>query len=199
MQRSIARFFVLALGVGACGNADVDTSYGSLVLEPRANDGDAEATFAGTATIVASIGYGACLEEFYREHDADAFTGNDGKATVADWRGRLCDDESREQPIDCDVVAIEQTIADGPSRLVVTFAVTGEIESRELMVGPLPDSDSADCSGGALAGLHVGTDALVGRDADGIEIWTAQPLAESVAVVDQDTAVVVYARRVIAP
>jgi len=53
VRRPGSLFFV-AFVVGACGNANVATSYGSILLETRASDGDAEATFAGTATVVAS-------------------------------------------------------------------------------------------------------------------------------------------------
>ena len=194
-RMSRARSFVFALVAGGCGSGDFDPSYASIVLELHASDGDADATFAGTVTIAARVGYGHCIEQYYREHEGEAFANEDGKAVVAEWNDRLCDDDAPAQPIDCDVVAIEQTIAGGPSRLEVTYAVTGALEGRALAVGPLPDSFGADCPGGALPGLHVGADALVGRDAGGTEIWSAQPVDDTVAVVDQDTPVVLYASR----
>ena len=198
VQRLVGRGFVFAIVVAGCGSTEGEPTYGSIVLEMRAHDGDAEATFGGTATIVATVGYGTCIEEFYREHEDDVFTGPDGEATVDEWTDRLCDEDegSREEPLACEVAAIEQSIEGGPSRLVVTFAVMGAVDGREAVVGPFPDAGSSACTGGALPGLHVGADAVRGLDGEGNEIWTAQPDAEGLAVVDQAEHVVVFAVRV---
>ncbi len=196
------RLLVVTALVLACSESDSPTTYGDIALEVRSVDPDAATTFADTTSVVATIAYGACLDEFYREHDEDAFTGEDGKDAVDEWRGRLCDPEmvdEDEPAIACEVVALEQRLDGGLSGLVATFSVTGEIADRVLDVGPFPDQDGADCKGGALPSLYVGADSLVGRDVDDVAIWTARPIEDSVAVVDQAAPVLVYASRLAPP
>lgn len=196
------RLLVLAALAPACQDSDRATTYGDLELEVRSVDKDFAATFADTATIVATVAYGSCIDEFYRDHDEDTFAGADGKDAVSEWQASLCDPETfddDEPPIACEVVELEQRLAGGLTGLVATFSVTGEIADRFLRLGPFPDEDSADCKGGALPGLYVGADALVGRDADDVAIWTARPIEDSVAVVDQSAPVLVYATRLAPP
>jgi hypothetical protein len=199
---SARRVLVVAALAVACSESDAPTTYGDLVFEVRAADADPTATFEGTTTLVATVGYGACLDEHYREHDEDAFTSELGKEAVAEWSASLCDPEEADDPdlvIPCEVVALEQRVGGGLTGLAATYAVTGDIAGNQLRVGPFPDEDSTSCDGGALPGLHVGTDALVGRDAEDVVIWTANAIEGTVAVVDQRAPVVVYATRVAPP
>jgi hypothetical protein len=195
-RRSVAVVVFLA----ACGGSEREPTYGGVAIVVRSAEADPAATFDATATISATLGYGACLVDFYDEHDDDAFAESEGKAIVGEWRDALCEvDEAAAPAIACEVVGLEQHLDDGAPRLVATFSVTGEIEGRELAVGPFPDPASARCRGGALPGLHVGADALVGRDVDDVEIWRAEPTDDDIAVVDQAAPIGVYATRVPAP
>lgn len=186
--------------VAACGDdAELEPRYGDVVLERRSSDALPDTTFVGTDRIVATIEYGACLEEFYRDRDELAFTESEGRDVVDAWRDRLCDDDALADPIACEVAAIEQVLDSGPPRIVVTYTMIAGEEGSELAVGPFPDGASAQCRGGAVPGVRVGADSLVGLDPDGSEIWRGGSQPPTEAVVDQAPPIVIYAARVLPP
>ncbi|HET6583905.1 MAG TPA: hypothetical protein VFG69_10660 [Nannocystaceae bacterium] len=193
------RLAIVGLAVGCGDGAPAHPRYGDVVVELRSGDSDPDATFVGTDRIVATIEYGACLEQLYRDRDELRFTESEGRDAIEEWRDRLCDDDTLADPIACTVDAIEQVLDSGPPRSVVTYARrTGET-GTELAVGPLPDGPSAQCRGGAVPEVAVGAGAVVGLDPDGSEIWRGGSEPPTEAVVDQAAPIVIYAARVLPP
>lgn len=194
----------LVASVLACASGDDVERHGivKLALQPGAPiDPTMPDPFVGTARIVASAQYGDCLAQRYADHPRERFDGEDGADVVHEWIDRLCsDDVDLEMPIECTVESIVQRLDGGPSQLTITYVVTGALAGHELAVGPVPNESGARCPGGAVPELHVGGPGSVrGLDAAAVELWTAQDVASTDAVVDQGAAVTIYAVRVPAP
>lgn len=175
MQRRIG--LGMLLFAAACGPGDDEVlrnGYVRLELQREATHVPEPAS--STTRVTATLGYGECLSQFYRDNPAERQEGDIGAADFAGadaggegWRDRLCDGSVRATP-ECEVLAIEQ----GTEHLTVEYALDGVADNMVLVFGPLPTSATAECAGGLLPTVKViANDAIRGENADGATVWQA--------------------------
>jgi hypothetical protein len=178
MQRRIG-MGVLVLAA-ACGSGDDDVLRNGYVrLEVQHAVLQEPDDQARTTTVVATLRYGECLSEFYREHPADRQEGEIGSADFSDadaggegWLDRLCDGSVRATP-ECEVLSIEQRLED-VEQLTVRYQLDGIVDNTVLVFGPLPTAATAKCAGDSLPTVKVvASDAIRGEAADGATVWQA--------------------------
>jgi hypothetical protein len=172
----------------AC-NEEEPEDFGTIRIEMSPLAGNTD-MFAGTTEIVATVHYETCLQDFYLNRQPTyQQTGPDGAAVFEDWATRLCTDEFSNIP-DCEVTSIKQELLD--VNQVYTLAVTFKIKDpstiayREVHVGPLPVEDFAKCGDNDRPRVELQQSGLVGKDAQGTQIWRISTLPGSnVAVANQ--------------
>ncbi|WAS94206.1 hypothetical protein [Nannocystis punicea] len=148
--------------------------------------------FAGTAKIRITLKYDQCLIDYYtKRHPEHAFDAPEGAAIVDDWRARLCD-ELPDALVPCEVESLAQTLDEGASKfeLAVTYQIgdPAQIDGRRLLWGPGPVDAVAECEGQLPSvRMTLPTD-LVGLDAEGTELWSAQSWSNPVSVFKNDAA-----------
>lgn len=151
--------------------------HGVVKLQLVRQDG-ADDPFAGTARIVATMRYGECLETFYAAHPELRQDGPEGEAVFGaaalggeGWFDRLCAPMLDDQ-IACETIGIAQDLGIA-QQLTVVYAVTGPIEDRVLLFGPLPTVVTAECAEGLAPTVRVNPEGAVAGTADnGTELWS---------------------------
>ncbi|WP_181197629.1 hypothetical protein [Enhygromyxa salina] len=159
-------------------------NFGTVRIELEPVNGAVE-IFDGTVEVVATVNYEACLVDFYLSRQSTyKKDGPDGAPVFSDWESRLCSDFT-DIP-DCEVSSIEQTLLDVNDvyRLAVTYKIndSSTLPYRELHVGPIPVEEFAACSGGEGAIVGLAPNGVVGKNADGDQIWrisTVPPQTEA--------------------
>jgi hypothetical protein len=191
MRRTSPTLVVLALaGVGGCEWFANEGAHGIAIVELRAHETSETDVFAqtGRAQIIAK--YGACLRDFYAREPQWTFDGDEGErlfdGVALDWRAALCDGESLDVPMACDVFALEQIVGDSP-RLLNEYTVEPPLQYHELAVGPLPAARLAECEEGSPT---VIVESVVGKSAEGEELWRASIEGSVIARVDDPRPVV---------
>ena len=151
----------------------------SVEVEPQPD----ETVFAGTATVVATVHYESCLEDFYLnrrpEYQSD---GTEGSMVFAEWTERLCStDEFGVDLPDCEVKDITQNLFTDTDvySLVITYEIKDpmSIAYREFKIGPLPTEDFAACPDGRPL-VELRQTGLLGKDANGSNIWRIASLPD---------------------
>jgi hypothetical protein len=168
--------------------ADVDENFGTIRIEMAPLAGATE-MFIGTTEVVATVHYETCLQDFYMNRNPTfQQDGPDGAAIFEEWVGRLCSDFD-DLP-DCEVTKIEQTLI--PDNDVYTLKVTFKINDpstlayREVHVGPLPVEAFAGCGSESAPTVELQQTGLLGRNAQGQNIWRISTLPGSnVAIANQ--------------
>lgn len=169
--------------------ADEPEDFGTVRIEMAPLFGASE-MYNGTTEIVATVHYETCLQDFYLNRQPTyQQNGPDGAPVFEDWATRLCTDEFGDIP-DCEVTKIEQALLD--VNQVYTLAVTFKIKDpstiayRELHVGPLPVEDFAGCADKDRPRVELQQSGLIGKNAQGTQIWQISTLPGSnVAVANQ--------------
>jgi hypothetical protein len=182
---------------GVDGGGGVPLRHGIVRLEFARGVAESSNPFIATTQVIATVNYRDCLIAFYANNLGMRQDGVDGarvfgplSAGGEGWTDRLCD-ESFEHA-DCDVVSIVQELDVGTPKLTVTYAITGDLEGYQLLVGPLPTPEAAGCEEGTLA--EVGLGDARGTDANGDSAWLTETFDPTQAVVNQGGAIRVYAR-----
>lgn len=168
--------------------ADEPENFGTIRIEMAPLAGATE-MFNGTTEVVATVHYETCLQEFYMNRNPTfQQDGPDGEAIFEEWKDRLCSDF--DDVPDCEVTKIEQTLI--PDSEVYTLKVTYKINDfstlayREVHVGPLPVKAFAGCEGKNGPTVELQQTGLLGRDAQGKNIWRISTLPGSnVAIANQ--------------
>lgn len=179
----------------ATGDGGVLT-HGVVMIELRRSQSQATNPSVPTARIRVTVEYRECLSSFYEANPSWRQTGTDGELVFGraaqggeGWIDRLCAPGATDSAVSCEVESIAQTLDPIP-QLTVTYAVTGEVENRGLLVGPLPTIETAGCPDPIVRlAANAG---VFGEDAEGNEVWTAQSVSPTEAITDQDGAIVVH-------
>ncbi len=195
MRIACAAAFVLAPLFALTGCSDppaADTHSFVKVLFARAQS-EADSPYTGTAQVQIQMAYENCYQTFYEANPNWAVDGEDGAevfGTVEDggegWKDRLCD-ENVSSLADCEVVEFQQLL-DVATRLTVTYNVSGPLENRVLLFGPLPDKELADCEGGLSPRVRLETGGTRGVDASGAQVWGVSSVSSSGEAVPGDGA-----------
>ena len=164
-----------------CGEASDDPNGVVKVGFQRGQD-EADMPVSPPDELAVSLEYGECLLAYYEEHPEMQQDGVEGQEVFDSWLDRLC--EPRSGFATCDVISIEQNMEVANPKLTVTYDLAGELENRQLLVGPFPTSETADCDNGLSATVSFGA-------VDGIEVETFDPRR---AVVNQGGAIEIAGR-----
>lgn len=192
--------FAVGLGVvavlGGCQeDVSVDT-HDTVRAAFRRGAALADSPFGGTAVIELTLEYDACFKAFYDLNPNYVLDGVDGAPIFGGeelggegWQDRLCN-QADPGLVQCTVASYQQVLETGvaPS-LTVRYAVTGEVEDRELIVGPLPTTELADCEGGVTPrvrltgarGLGAGDTPIWRKEDGGDQAGPGQELAMDVS------------------
>jgi hypothetical protein len=192
MQRlSSALVFATALvglaTVTGCADPEPE-DHGTIRIEMAPLGGNTD-MFIGTTEVTATVHYEPCLQEFYLDRKPTyQQDGPDGAPVFEDWAERLCSDFS-DIP-DCEVTEIEQSLLDVNDvyTLKVTFKINdaSTLAYREVHVGPIPTEAFADCGDGQRAKVELQSSGLIGKDAQGVQLWRISTLPGSnVAIANQ--------------
>lgn len=165
-----------------------EENFGTIRIEMAPLAGMDE-IFIGTTEIVATVHYETCLQDFYLNRNPTyQQTGPDGDAVFQEWAARLCSDFG-DIP-DCEVTDIQQNLLDVTQTysLSVTYKVNdfSTIAYREVHVGPIPTEAFASCGDGQRPRVELQQSGLIGRNAQGQNIWRISTLPGSnVAIANQ--------------
>jgi hypothetical protein len=145
--------------------------------------------FGGTTEVVVTMLYQECLTDFYLLHHPEyQQDGIEGAALFEEWKDRLCD-PGNEKVIDCEVTDMDQTLIEDTNvyQLRVTYKINdlSTLQLGYIHVGPFPTAEFAsDCDERPTVELRA--NGVIGRDADGQQIWGIKTLpGSSVAVANQ--------------
>jgi hypothetical protein len=195
------RWIVLfAVVLSACGSDDGGIPdegtlrNGVVKLQFLRGVQDENPFLPGMQVSVAMV-YGECLVDYYVQHSDMRQDGVEGEPDFAGlelggegWMDRLCDETS--QHADCEVLSIEQQLDEIAPKLTVTYSVSGDLEGRQLRVGPFPKPETAACTNGEAATVRVGN--VSGLDAAGDVVWTMESFDPDDAIVGQGAAISIY-------
>lgn len=174
----------LGLTAGCGGGMDDPETTGALrdghgsvmVLLSRGDNVD-ESPFSGTATVRMTLDYGSCLREFYDGNPNWRPAGEDGQPVFERWGEELC----AQSTADCTVDEIEQNLM-GQRRLVVTYAVQGDLENRRFAFGPLPTEELAGCE--PVVEIRA-SEQIFGVEESGAQVWEVRNFSPMIAKTDQ--------------
>ncbi len=187
MRSAFAAALVLAPLCVGCGDAPEDDTHDYVkVLFGRAEN-EPDNPYVGTAEVNIQMAYETCYENFYDANPNYAIDGPDGALVFGSeedggegWMDRLCT-ETESARADCEVLEFNQLL-DVAKRLTVTYRITGELENRVLLFGPLPKKDLTDCDGGISPRVRLELGGTGGVDGDGNPIWSVVSAATMTAV-----------------
>ncbi|WP_146658533.1 hypothetical protein [Enhygromyxa salina] len=183
-------FAAALLGVttlGSCTEEEPE-NFATIRIEMSPTNGNA-AMFDGTTEVTATVQYETCLQDFYLVRQPTyQKDGTNGAPVFADFEDRLCSDFT-DIP-DCEVTEIKQNLID--ANQVYSLAVTYKINDsstlpyRELHVGPLPVDAFAGCDSGQGPSVELRQSGLIGKNAQGTQIWRIGALpGTNIAVANQ--------------
>lgn len=171
--------------LAGCQEPEPD-KFGIIKIELEPENATANQALGQTSEIVVTMLYQECLQDFYLKHHPEyQKDGIEGSELFADWREKLCDSDL-EKVIDCEVADIDQSLIEDTSvyQLKVTYTVKDPttLNLGYLHVGPFPTEDFAsDCSLRPIAELRA--NGIIGRDSDGIQLWSVTTLPGSALAV----------------
>lgn len=161
---------------------DEPENFGTIRIEISPLGGNVDEILAGTTEITVTVNYENCLQGFYLERNT-TYTqdGVDGSAVFAEWKDRLCSSEFSDIP-SCEVTEIKQNLLEANSvySLTITYKITdndpANLAYRELHVGPIPVEAFAGCGDGESPLVELRQPGLIGKNADGLQIWRISTL-----------------------
>ncbi len=189
-------FAALALSVAGCdGEEGIDFQHGSVKLEFRRGDGEAESPFIGTTVLQVTLNYEACLIDFYKANPNWRAQGPDGDTVFGPrdlggegWQDELCDRGN----VDCEVISFNQQLDDNQGNfLSVLYSIkdSAAVENRTMHFGPVPLPALAACEAGSEATVRVATNGaargLDGVPPDGNILWAIQKFDPGIAIANQ--------------
>ncbi len=186
MRIACAAAFVLApmLALTGCGDPPVEDTHGFVKIQFARAQSEAESPYSGTTQVEIQMTYEACYQEFYAANANWGLEGEDGELVFGSleaggegWMDRLCEEDVGGRA-DCEVVGYQQLLDDS-SRLTVTYNITGPLESRLLLFGPLPNSELAECDGGFAPRVRLEVGGTRGLNSDGDTVWTVSTVSDS--------------------
>ncbi len=163
--------------------------FGTVKIELNPIAGS-EGVFNGTAEVVVTMLYGACLQDFYLKHYPEfQQDGVEGAALFDEWIPKLCDPDL-EKVIDCEVVDIDQTLiaATDIYQLRVTYMVKdpSSLQLGYIHVGPFPTEDYVADVCDLQPTVELRSTGVLGRDGGGTQIWGIKTLpGSSLAIANQ--------------
>lgn len=161
------------LALAACEEPVEDDTHGFVEVRLTRNGSDDD-PFSGTSQVQIQMTYQDCYQQFYAANPNWTAEGEDGSIIFSGgpegWADRLCS-ESVSGRAECQVTAIEQNLASAANRLSVTYDITGALESRVLLFGPLPLGDLTECDGGLVPRVRVEHATTLGLDSSGVPVW----------------------------
>jgi len=185
-------------GIG-CKAEEEELNHGIVKLEFRRGENEDDNPFVGTATVTATMEYRECLIDYYVNNPSQRQDGVDGELVFGTeeqggegWTDRLCEIEVPSQ-LDCTVESIEQQLDTGAPKMTVIYNVSGDIEGRQVAIGPFPDRDHAECMSGLSPEVRVLAGSTTGANSEGTRVWSTQTTNPSDAIVDQGKAITIYA------
>jgi hypothetical protein len=179
MRTASAAAFVLAplLALTGCEEPPENDTHGFVEVQFARALSETENPYNGTSQVQVQMTYGDCYQQFYAANPNWAIDGEDGAlvfGTEEDggegWRDRLCTEDVGGRA-ECEVTEIQQLLENQAQRLSITYTLTGPLESRTLLFGPLPLSDLAECDGGFAPRVAIETGGTRGLDANGAQVW----------------------------
>ena len=189
----------LTLLTGCAEEDDVAIEHGVIKIEFQRAENEEESPYVGTTVIEVALTYQKCLIDFYTNNPNYRQSGPDGDLVFGSsdqggegWRDRLCDGGS----VDCSVQSFEQQL--GMSNfLKVTYAVEGDdIENREILWGPIPLPELANCEGNEVPQIRYNAasgSTVRGLSAGGNTVWELKTVDPNVAEVGQGQSIDVRA------
>jgi len=187
------------LSAAGCAPDEEELRHGYVKLEFLRGDSVDSNPYVGTTQIIATMQYLECLSGYYAENMNERADGPDGAAVFGTreeggegWRDRLCEVDL-PMPIDCEVVSISQQLDVGTAdTLSVVYNVMGDIEGRQLAIGPFPNPETAACMAGELPEVRVSQAGMKGKAGD-TDLWRTETFTPTEAVVGQGAPIRIYA------
>lgn len=179
MRIASAAAFVLAplLALTGCEEPPADDTHGYVEVKFARASSETENPYNGTSQVQIQMAYGDCYQQFYAANPNWAIDGEDGAlvfGTEEDggegWGERLCTEDVGGRA-ECEVTEIQQLLEGQAQRLSVTYTLTGPLESRVLLFGPLPLRDMTACDGGFAPRVAIENGGTRGLDANGNQVW----------------------------
>jgi hypothetical protein len=196
--RAVAALALLS-SLWGCAKEEEILTHGYVKLELRRGESQASNPYVGTSTVVATMQYRECLDNFYGSNPDLRQTGVEGETIFGGedlggegWADRLCEAGTESQMAECTIAGIDQKL-DQVKQLTVTYAITGEAENRVLLFGPLPTKETAGCLDPIVRVAANG--AISGNDGSGNKIWVTESFSPTEAITGQGGAIVVRAAR----
>ncbi|MGH1347149.1 MAG: hypothetical protein ACRBN8_36645 [Nannocystales bacterium] len=186
MRIACVAAFVLApmLALSGCGDPPVEDTHGFVKIQFSRSDSEAESPFTGTTQVEIQMSYESCYEDFYATNSNWGLEGEDGELVFGDleaggegWMDRLCQEDVPGRA-ECEIVGYQQLLDDS-SRLTVTYSITGPLEGRVLLFGPLPNAELAACDGGFAPRVRLEVGGTRGYNSDGDTVWTVSTVSDS--------------------
>lgn len=188
------------LPLAGCEEDAEDLTHGYVKLEMRRGESQASNPFIGTSNVVATMAYRECLQDFYEANPDLRQEGREGEKIFGTgelggegWTDRLCDKGTEPAMADCTIASITQQL-DVVEQLSINYTISGDLENRVLLFGPLPNKVTAGCENPIVRVAANG--AIKGQNGEGADIWQTESFSPTEAVTDQGGAITVRAARV---
>lgn len=171
--------FVLApiFALAGCGDAPIEDTHGFAKIQFARSVSEADSPYGGTREVVIQMAYEDCYQQFYAANPNWGLDSEDGALVFGSledggegWMDRLCEEDVGGRA-DCEVTDFQQLLDDS-GLLTVTYNITGPLEDRVLLFGPLPNAELAQCNGGSAPSVRLSAGSTRGRDANGDTVWT---------------------------
>lgn len=196
--RAVAAFALLC-SIWGCAKEEEILTHGFVKLELRRGESQASNPYVGTSTVIATMQYRDCLDNFYTANPDLRQTGVEGETIFGGedlggegWADRLCEQGTAPSMADCTVANLDQKL-DQVKQLTVTYAITGELENRVLLFGPIPTKETAACVNPIVRVAANG--AISGNNGEGTKLWVTESFSPTEALTDQGGAIIVRAAR----
>ncbi len=186
MRIACAAAFVLApmFALSGCSEPPPEDTHGFVKIQFARAPSEAESPYPGTTQVEIQMTYEACYQAFYAANPNWGLEGEDGELVFGSldaggegWMDRLCEEDVGGRA-DCEVAGYQQLLDDS-SRLTVTYNITGELEARTLLFGPLPNRDLAECDGGFAPRVRLEAGGTRGLDNEGDTVWSVSTVSDS--------------------
>ena len=160
-----------------CGDPPVEDTHGFVKIQFARAQSESSSPYEGTSQVEIQMTYEDCYQQFYSANQNWGLESEDGAlvfGTLEDggegWKDRLCEEEVGGRA-ECEVNSFQQLL-DDTSRLTVGYNITGPLEGRVLLFGPLPNKELAECDGGFAPRVRLEVGGTRGLDANGDVVWT---------------------------
>jgi len=160
----------------SCAEPEAD-AFGTIRIELSPVGGNVQ-VFAGTTEVVATVQYRSCLQDFYLvDKTGYSKDGPEGAPVFDEFKDKLC--SAYDDIADCEVTSIDQALIEstGIYNLKVTLKILdpASLSYADLHIGPLPVEKFSGCT----PIVELRQNGLLGRDANGTQIWRISSLPSS--------------------